>query len=46
MKFVKGMIMGTIVTAGMAIMYRESLGMSKKKMMKSGKKFAKKMGIL
>lgn len=46
MKFVKGMIMGTMVTAGMVIMYRESLGMNKKKMMKSGKKIAKKMGIM
>ena len=46
MKFVRGMVMGTIVTAGLVMMYRESLGMNKKKMMKSGKKIAKKMGIL
>lgn len=46
MKFVKGMVMGTIVAAGVVMMYRESLGMDKKKMIKNGKKLAKKMGIL
>ena len=46
MKFIKGIVMGSMVTAGMVIMYRESLGMNKKKMIKTGKKFAKKMGII
>ncbi len=46
MKFIKGMVMGSMVTAGMVIMYRETLGINKKKMMKTGKKFAKKMGIM
>lgn len=44
MKFVKGMVLGTMVTAGMMMMYKE--GKSKKKMMKKGKQFIKKMGIM
>ena len=46
MKFVKGMLIGGIVTAGVAMMYSEAMGDNKRKMMKKGKKFAKKVGIL
>ncbi|MBO5413887.1 MAG: hypothetical protein J6A29_06400 [Clostridia bacterium] len=46
MKFVKGMIMGTIVSAGAMMMYKEMNGRSKKQMIKKGKQFARKMGIL
>lgn len=50
MKFVKGMMLGTIVTVGMAALYSESknmgIGMSKKKMIRKGKQLAKKMGML
>ncbi len=48
MKFTKGLILGGIVTAGLLMMYSESDMMSKnkKKMMKKGKQFAKKMGVL
>lgn len=47
MKFVKGMLMGTIISAGAIMMYTESTGMMKKnKMMKKGKQMAKKMGIM
>ena len=48
MKFTKGLILGGIVTAGLFMMYSESDMMSKnkKKMMKKGKQFAKKMGVL
>ena len=46
MKFVKGMIMGGIVSAGAMLAYREISGKSKKQMIKKGKQFAKKMGIL
>ena len=46
MKFVKGMIMGTIVSAGAMMMYKEMSGKNKKQMIKKGKQFAKKMGIL
>ena len=43
MKFVKGMILGTMVAAGMAIMYNEGM-MNKKRIMRKGKEIAKKMG--
>lgn len=46
MKFVKGMILGTMLTAGVAMMYSEGMMPSKKKMLKQGKKMARKMGIM
>ena len=45
MKFVKGVILGTIVSAGVAMMYAES-SLNKRKIMKKGRKLAKKMGIM
>ena len=46
MKFVKGMIMGGIVSAGAMIMYKEMSGKGKKQMIKKGRQFARKMGIM
>ncbi len=46
MKFVKGMIIGGMATAGAMYMYKEMSGRSKKQMIKKGKQFAKKMGII
>ena len=47
MKFVKGMMIGTLISAGVLMMYNEGNNMmSKKKMLKKGKQFAKKMGII
>lgn len=46
MKFVKGMIMGGIVSAGVMMLYKEMSGKSKKQMIKKGKQFAKKIGVL
>lgn len=46
MKFVKGMILGTIVSAGLVIAYTETTGQDAKKIMKKGKKMIKKMGII
>lgn len=46
MKFVKGIVIGGIATAGAMMMYREMSGRSKKNMVRKGKQFAKKMGIL
>lgn len=46
MKFVKGMIMGGIVSAGAMMLYKEISGKSKKQMIKKGKQFAKKIGVL
>ena len=46
MKFMKGMLIGGIVTAGIAMMYAETMEQNKRRMMKKGKQFAKRMGIL
>lgn len=48
MKFTKGLILGGLVTAGILMMYSESdmMTKNKKKMIKKGKQFAKKMGIM
>lgn len=46
MKFVKGMLIGTMVSAGIAMVYIESTNRTKKTFMKKGKQIAKKMGIM
>ena len=46
MKFVKGMLIGGIVTAGIAMMYAETMGENKRKMMRKGKQLAKRMGMM
>ena len=46
MKFMKGMLIGGIVTAGIAMMYAETMDQSKRRMMKKGRQFVKKMGIV
>ena len=46
MKFVKGVMIGGLITTGLMMMYAESDMMNKKKMMKKGKQFAKKIGIM
>ncbi len=46
MKFVKGIVIGGIATAGAMMMYKEMSGRSKKNMVKKGKQFARKLGIL
>ena len=43
MKFVKGMLMGSMIAAGTMMMYSESIDSSKKKMIKKGKQMMKKM---
>ena len=45
MKFVKGVMLGGLVTTGIFMLYAESGMMNKKTMMKKGKKLVKKMGI-
>ena len=45
MKFVKGMMMGALITAGTMMMYSEGIDDNKKKMIKKGKQFARKMKI-
>ena len=46
MKFVKGMVMGTLISAGIVMMYNERNSMKKNKMVKKGKQSIKKMGII
>ena len=46
MKFVKGMVIGTMVSAGIAMMYMEATNKTRKNQMKKGKQVAKKMGIM
>ena len=46
MKFIKGMVIGGLLTAGVTMMCTESMQSGKKKVMKMGKQFARKMGII
>ena len=46
MKFVKGLIIGGMVSAGAMMVYKEMSGKNKKQMIKKGRQFARKMGIL
>lgn len=45
MKFMKGIMIGGLITTGLVMMYSEGM-MNKKVMMKKGRKMAKKMGIM
>lgn len=45
MKFVKGIMIGTLVSAGVVWMYNETSNKDKKKIMKKGRRFLKEMGI-
>lgn len=46
MKFTKGLLIGGLITTGVIMMYNDSNTINRNKMMKKGKQFAKKMGIL
>lgn len=43
MKFVKGVLIGTMVTAGTMMMYSDSIDSSKRKILRKGKQMMKKM---
>lgn len=45
MKFMKGMLVGTLISAGVIYIMQDNEN-SKKKMIKKGKQFARKMGML
>ena len=45
MKFAKGVMVGTLVSAGIMWMYSETRGKDSKKIMKKGKKFIRQMGF-
>lgn len=46
MKFVKGVMIGGLLTTGLVMLYTETGMMNKKNRMKKGKQIAKKMGIM
>ena len=47
MKFMKGIVIGGLVSAGIMMMYKDELpNMNKRKMMKKGRQFMKKMGMI
>ena len=46
MKFIKGMIMGGILSAGAMYMYGEISDKDKKQMIKKGKQFVRRLGIM
>ena len=46
MKFIKGLMIGSLITTGIVWMYAESDMVNKKKVVKKGKQFARKMGII
>ena len=46
MKFIKGVMIGGLLTTGLVLMYTETGMLNKKTMMKKGRKIAKKMGIM
>lgn len=45
MKFTKGIILGSVITAGVIMMYTDN-NMNTKKIMKKGKQLARKMGMM
>lgn len=46
MKFVKGMVIGGLISAGVAMMCTEKMQPNTRKAVKMGKQFARKMGII
>ena len=44
MKFAKGLVVGTLISAGIALYYSETTKSDRKRMMKHGKKWIKNMG--
>lgn len=45
MRFVKGVMLGTIITASAMMLYSENVDEGKKKMVKKSKQFARKIGL-
>ena len=43
MKFIKGILVGTMITAGAYMLYSDNMGIDKNKMMKKGRKLMRKM---
>ena len=45
MKFIKGVLIGGAVCAGVAMVYADGMYMNKKKLMKKGRQIVKKIGM-
>ena len=45
MKFLNGMMIGSLITVGAMMLYSETIDENKKKMVKKGKQFARKIGL-
>ena len=45
MKFIKGIVIGSMLTAGAYMLYSDNMESSRKKMMKQGRRFMRKMGM-
>jgi len=45
MRFTKGLMLGTLITAGAMMMYSEGVDNSKKKIVKKSKRLMRKMGM-
>lgn len=46
MKFIKGMVIGGLISAGVAMMCTDKIQPNRRKAIKMGKQFAKKLGIM
>lgn len=46
MKFVKGVVVGTLMSAGIVMICAESMTTDKNKMIKKSKQFMRKMGVI
>ena len=46
MKFIKGMVIGGLISAGVTMMCTEKMQPNRRKAMKMGKQFVKKLGIM
>ena len=45
MKFLNGIMIGSLITAGAMFLYSENIDDSKRKMVKKSKQFARKIGL-
>jgi len=46
MKFVKGIVIGTMLGSGIAMMYADGMCVNKRKIIKKGRQLAKKVGLI
>ena len=46
MKFIKGVMIGGLLTTGMIMMYSEASNQTKRKVMKKGRNMLKKVGMM